>query len=86
MISIPAHPKVKDQSKVDVDTSAYVASHGKIPAGRGSWIFCPANRFKEQTYLNYCLSVTGLKTFNEARDIARGYFAKNRIWNIVVCP
>lgn len=38
-----------------IDTSIYQRNHGGKPRGRGSWAFCPSNRYNEFKYLDYTL-------------------------------
>lgn len=72
-------------TQVSISTTAYVTAHGKAPRGRGSWAFCPADKWNRQDYLDHVEWINGSKTYAEAAQIARERFAEKGIGSIVAC-
>lgn len=62
---------------------AYVNSHGKMPRGRGGWMFCPADKWGGNDYLAHCANFNG--TFAEAKNEARDFFAVRGVQFVTVC-
>lgn len=72
------------QINVRINVSPYFNSHGRLPRGRGGWIFCPVEHFNDGDYLNYCKNFNG--TYAEAREQARKHFSEVGVREIAVCP
>jgi len=69
---------------VRFSTREYERSHGRRPAGRGSWAFCPADKWNADDYLDHCVWVNNV-TLTEAKKVAREKFLAAGVTDVVVC-
>jgi len=56
----------------ELSTHEYEMAHGKLPRGRGSWAFCPLERYNDTNYLDHVMWFNG--TYAEAKKLARAYY------------
>ena len=81
----PARRPDGKQMKARLNYDHYLASHGKMPRGRGSWAFCPRAEYSSSDYLDHIVWVNG-KRFSEAAADAIALFTSRGVGEIVVCP
>lgn len=73
-------------NRVTISTEAYEFSHGKKPRGTsGGWMFCPANKWNGNDYLDHCWTALGAQTYASAARAAKNHFAGLGISSIVAC-
>jgi hypothetical protein len=65
-------------------TVAFERSHGKAPRGRGSWMFCPVDRWSSNDYLEAVFTAPPHSTLREAKAAAAAHFPAGS--ELVVCP
>lgn len=71
--------------KARLNYARFLASHGKMPRGHGSWAFCPADKYNLPNYLDYVVW-SHCKSFADASAEARASFTAQGVTEIVVCP
>lgn len=68
---------------VNVDDTPYRTAHGKLPRGRGSWAFCPANKWQHADYLDHVIWVYG--HYAAAKRAAKEKAGSIGVRNLVLC-
>jgi hypothetical protein len=69
--------------KVEFEVGFFYAAHGRRPRGRGGWLFCPAEFYRDSDYLQHVVNFNG--TYAEARRAATAHFKALGVTEVVVC-
>jgi hypothetical protein len=69
--------------KTTFNTNDYKSNHGAAPRGRGSWAFCPADKFRRADYLTFVFWAPADSTFSDAKKAAAAHFPAGS--DLVVC-
>jgi hypothetical protein len=59
---------------VTISTRKYYREHWKNPRGRGSWAFCPVEKYDASDYIAHTKFSPGGMTFTEAKRWAKANF------------